>query len=35
MNIIWIIATNIKDWAERTGHPVIKGMAYRLRGHVS
>lgn len=31
-SIIWKLGTALKDWAERTNHPVIKGIAYRLRG---
>jgi len=32
--ILYRIGTALKDWAEkRTGHPILKGIAYRIRGH--
>jgi len=33
--LLWRIGTALKDFAERTSHPILKGIAYRIRGHLS
>lgn len=30
-SIFWKIGTVLKDWAEKTKHPILKGIGYRLR----
>lgn len=34
-SILWRIGTALKDWAESHGYKFLKGIGYRLRGHVS
>jgi len=31
-SITWKLFTRLKGWAEKKKHPVLKGIAYRLRG---
>ncbi len=31
--LLYRIGTALKDWAEKTNRPILKGIAYRIRGH--